>query len=71
MHWTVLSDYEIFEDKGTVQQQGQHVEEVHVGPATLILSRQADGSATVVRLISPSASDYLRADWQPGALYQG
>lgn len=69
MHWTILSDYDVFQEDGTQSSTDDHFEEISIGAATLVISRQADGSATVTRLISPLPSDYLRQEWQPGTPY--
>ncbi|EPZ46208.1 YlzJ-like family protein [Alicyclobacillus acidoterrestris] len=71
MHWTTLSDSEIFATPTSSQSASDTVtEEVTVGDAILVLTRSAKtGEATVSRVISPRASDYLRPDWQPGMPY--
>ncbi|GMA61500.1 hypothetical protein GCM10025859_19400 [Alicyclobacillus fastidiosus] len=37
-----------------------------MGHAVLVVNRTPNGEATISRVISPRASDYLRPDWQPG-----
>lgn len=71
MHWTILSEYEVFANATPAEAEHNAVEEVMVGHARLILARAADGTATITRLISPHARDYLREDWQPGMPYRG
>lgn len=72
MHWTTLSDYEIFADSVALDQMSNHVqqEEITVGDALLIVERDANGHAIIHRLVSPRASDYLRPEWQPGMMVQ-
>lgn len=71
MHWTILSDYEVFGD-GAVQNSfdtDMSYEEVSVGPAILVVARGTDGHSTITRVISPNPKDYLRPEWQPGMPY--
>ncbi|GLG00621.1 hypothetical protein Alches_06600 [Alicyclobacillus hesperidum subsp. aegles] len=69
MHWTTLSDAEIF--AGWNEPPQVSYEEAVVGQARLIIARQSNGKAVIERLISPYASDYLRPDWQPGMPFYG
>ncbi|WAH35350.1 YlzJ-like family protein [Alicyclobacillus dauci] len=71
MHWTILSDYEIFASNPPESSAASRTEEIRVGDALLIVERTVDGHATIQRVISPKAADYLRAEWQPGMPYQG
>lgn len=71
MHWTILSEHEVFANAMFAEPAHNVTEEVMVGQARLILARAADGTATITRLISPHAKDYLREDWQPGMPYRG
>ncbi|SIS89587.1 YlzJ-like family protein [Alicyclobacillus vulcanalis] len=64
MLWTTLSDQEIYSGWWG---DGPHYEEWTDGHRTLIVARDPHGTPTLVRLISPVASDYLRPEWQPGA----
>lgn len=68
MHWTTLSDAEIFAMPQATSVDGSTgtTEEITVGHAVLVVTRAASGEATISRVISPRASDYLRPEWQPG-----
>ncbi|WP_067617056.1 YlzJ-like family protein [Alicyclobacillus acidiphilus] len=71
MHWTTLSDVEIFTWPNEQNAVAAGVrQEVVMGHARLIVLRQADGTATVERLISPYPGDYLNPAWQPGQPYR-
>lgn len=71
MHWTTLSDTEIF----TWPAPSEHVwpirEEIALDDVRLVVLRQADGTSVIERVISPRPSDYLNPNWQPGKPYRG
>lgn len=43
-------------------------QEIQMGQARMVISSAPFGMAKVERLISPNPRDYLRPEWQPGAL---
>jgi hypothetical protein len=44
------------------------LQELQIGQATMVVSPAPNGMAKIERLISPNPRDYLRKEWQPGAL---
>ncbi|GMA59082.1 YlzJ-like protein [Alicyclobacillus sacchari] len=69
MHWTTLSDAEVFAGFGDPPRVSY--EEAVIGHARLVIARQPNGKAVIERLISPYARDYLRPEWQPGMPFSG
>lgn len=43
-------------------------QEVKRGDVTMLCSPAENGMGRIERLISPRPQDYLKAEWQPGAL---
>lgn len=62
--WTVLDDRDVFANFASTATDYLEIEREGIH---LVVARQANGTASVVRLISPRPADYLRPEWQPGA----
>jgi YlzJ-like protein len=64
LHWTILNEVDVFQGMPS----NVDYQEMTCEGRTLIIEPRGDGTATIVRLISPLATDYLRPEWQPGSL---
>lgn len=64
LHWTILNAVDVFQG---IEQPIEYQEIVQSG-RTLMVQPRGDGTGVLIRLISPLAADYLRTEWQPGAV---
>lgn len=70
MHWTTLSDLEIFATNDVSREREMSWQEERLsGQARICITRYRDGRAVVDRLISPVPADYLNPRWQPGTVF--
>lgn len=66
MLWTIVPADMLMDEDDDVS-----VAEMSVGAATVVVHVGADGARRVQRLLSTNPADYLRPEWQPGAVWRG
>ena len=63
--WTIAQLDRVLEGSDQYPSQWREVE---LGGVTMVVSPGENGMGRVERLISPNPQDYLRPEWQPGAM---
>jgi len=63
--WTIVPIDVVMDD----EEAPASLFEMSVGPTRVLLERSADGTARVHRVLSTDPADYLRPEFQPGAVW--
>jgi hypothetical protein len=64
--WSIIPTDILFASNGKADEV--ELQELQLGHATMVVSPAQFGMAKIERLISPNPRDYLKPEWQPGAL---